>query len=330
MPPIAASELTSIREMRRVYSLIILAGLMLSAPVRGQDRISVESTIDKQSITIGDHVRYTVKISADTSLLVDSLAVGTNLGMFEIKDYTPRKSEVSGGMRVSTESYEITTFTTGDYQIPPITIRYQDRAGESKTIATDPIAIKVNSLLKGEEGEDIKPLRGPKDYEGRIPLWVLITAAAVALGVLLFLYFYRRAGKPIDLGREAVDNRLPWEIALAELQALRNSDLIAKGLYKPYYLRLSEVFRKYLERRYGISALERTTHEIIGEFRGLALDKVEEEAIRKLLEECDLVKFAKYDPTQADIERHYQMAYDFVVQTRSLPFTSAPQAEAAG
>ncbi len=309
-----------------VYKSLIIV-LLAAAFAFAQERISVESTIDKQSVTIGDVVRYTVQISADTSLVVDSLAVGGNLGMFEVKDYSPRQSKIEDGMRKSSESFDITTFTTGDYQIPPITIRYLTPQGETKQISTDPIAIKVNSLLKGEEGEDIKPLRGPRSFERDFPWWWFVIGTVVIAAAVLFYLMYRRAGRPIDLGREAVDTRLPWEIALDELGKLKNSDWVARGLYKEYYLRLSEIFRKYLERRYGISALERTTHEIIMEFRGLSLEKREEEAIRHFLEECDLVKFAKYDPTSEDIERHFQMAHDFVMQTRSLPFTSAPQAE---
>ncbi len=300
----------------------------LFATALAQDRISVESTIDKQSITIGDRVIYTVKISSDTALVVDSLTVGSNLGMFEIKDYTPRQVESAGGLRISTESFEITTFTTGDYQIPPITIRYLTPAGDAKSLTTDPIPIKVNSLLKGEEGEDIKPLRGPMDFASPIPwIWIILGAVVLA-GGLIFYFFYRRAGQSIDLG-EPVDTRLPWEIALDELARLKASDLVARGEYKLWYLRLSEIFRKYLERRYGIAALERTTHEIITEFRSLALAKTEEDEIRRLLDESDLVKFAKYAPTPDDVERDFDAAYEFVRNTRSLPFTSEPKTEAA-
>lgn len=308
--------------MKRFRTIVILL-LLCTATAVAQDRISVESTVDKQSITIGDRIKYTVKITADTSLIVDSLTVGTNLGMFEVKDYTPRAIDIKDGMKISTESFEITTFTTGDYQIPPITIKYSTATGELNSVVTDAIAIKVNSLLTGEEGEDIKPLRGPKDFASKIPIWMIAAGAALIVAILVFWYLYRRARRPIDLGKEPIDERLPWEIALEELSALKASDLVAKGEYKEYYLRLSEIFRRYLERRYGIQALERTTYEIIIEFRSLALEKSEEEVIYHFLDECDMVKFAKHDPTQEDITRHFETAREFVMQTRSLPFSSA-------
>jgi hypothetical protein len=313
--------------MPRHSALIALLLLLLSPVLSAQDKISVESTLDKQTITIGDRVLYSVKITADTALTVDSLTVGANLGMFEIKDYKPRESSISGGFRVTTESFSITTFTTGDYQIPPLTIRYRTSAGETKSIAADPLPIKVNSLLSGEAGEDIKPLRGPKSFEKEFPLWWVLGGAALLIAAGLFYYFYRRARKPIDLTGGVVDTRLPWEIALEALDKLRDSDLVARGEYKLFYLKLSEIFRSYLERRYGLAALERTTEEIISEFRALALDKIEEQMIHEFLDNCDIVKFAKYHPTAEDIERDFAAAREFVIQTRSLPYTTPAPAE---
>jgi hypothetical protein len=313
--------------MTRFSQLALVFLISLATALHAQDKISVESTIDKQTITIGDRITYTVKISSDTSLVVDSLTVGTNLGSFEVKDYKPRQSAVKNGTRTSTESFEITTFTTGDYQIPPVIIHYRTPSGEVKSVATDPLPIKVNSLLSGEQGEDIKPLKPQKEFPREFPtLWVIVGSVLIA-GAALFFWLYRRARRPIDLSTAVADTRLPWEIALEELAKLRESDLLARGEYKLFYLELSDIFRRYLERRYGIYALERTTIEIIMEFRKLALAKEEEKVIHDFLEGCDLVKFAKYLPTAEDIERDYLTAKEFVIQTRSFPFTTVKEGE---
>jgi hypothetical protein len=309
----------------RLSRTLALFLILASVTLYGQDKISVESSIDKQTITIGDRVDYTVKITADTSLAVDSLPVGAVLGEFEIKDYKPRQSTVSAGLRVSTESYELTTFTTGDYKIPALTIRYRTPAGEYKYISTDPIPIKVNSLLTGEESEDVKPLKPTREFKPVLPLWWIVGGALLLILIIVFIILYRRAKRPIDLAGAIVDTRLPWEIALDELGKLRDSDLVAKGEYKLFYLRLSEIFRAYLERRYGISALERTTDEIIREFRSLGLEKSEETMIGEFLDDCDLVKFAKYAPTPSDVEEDFISAKTFVIQTRSLPHTTVKE-----
>ncbi len=311
--------------MTRFSRLLPVFVVALAALLQAQDKISVESTIDKQTITIGDRITYTVRISSDTSLTVDSLTVGTNLGAFEVKDYKPRQTTIKNGTRMSTESFEITTFTTGDYTIPPVTIRYRTPSGENKSVATDPLPIKVNSLLSGEQGEDIKPLKPLKMFPREFPtLWVII-GSLLLVGAALFFWLYRRARRPIDLATAVADTRFPWEIALEELAKLRESDLLARGEYKLFYLELSDIFRRYLEKRYGIYALERTTIEIIMEFRRLALDQREEKIIHDFLEGCDLVKFAKYIPSADDIERDYTTAREFVLQTRSVPFAATKE-----
>jgi hypothetical protein len=143
----------------------------------------------------------------------------------------------------------------------------------------------------------------------------------------VFFWLYRRARRPIDLTTAVADTRMPWEIALEELGKLRASDLLARGEYKLFYLELSDIFRRYLEKRYGIYALERTTVEIIDEFRKLALDSKEEKTIHEFLDGCDLVKFAKFVPTAEDIERDFQTAKEFVLQTRSLPFATMKEGQ---
>jgi hypothetical protein len=296
--------------------------MFIPALLLARDQISVESTVDRQEITIGDRVRYTVTVTADTAIRVDSLTLGSNLGAFEIKDYVPREEKVREGYRIITEAFDITTFTTGNYQIPPLKIRYTGTDGERKSISTDPIAIKVKSLLTGEDAEDIKPLKGLKSFQRPFPYWMVIVGAAILLAAALFIVLYRRAKKPIDLSAEEIDTRLPWEIALQELGELKDTDFLARGEYKLFYLKLTEIFRRYLEKRYGISALERTTWEIVMEFRQLGLSSDEEKQIREFLDDCDLVKFAKFKPTAEQAEHDFERAHEFVMQTRSLPYAS--------
>ena len=162
--------------------LAAIVALIWSLPVLSlsqQDRISVESKLDKQSVTIGDRVNYTVIITADTNLVVDSLVIGSNLGAFEIKDFTPRESQIADGLRIYKQSYQLTTFTTGAYQIPPLEIKYETATAETKTIKTDPVPLSVKSLLSGEDGEDIRPIRGPVELESPFPIWWVIARGTV-------------------------------------------------------------------------------------------------------------------------------------------------------
>jgi hypothetical protein len=109
---------------------------------------------------------------------------------------------------------------------------------------------------------------------------------------------------PEDLAREA----------LAELAA---SGLAESGEVKLFYVRLSDILRRYIEGKFGIPALDRTTTELLPEVRrSPALGRFAPE-IRDFFEDCDLAKFAKYVPKPEDIANDLAHARKVVDETAS-------------
>jgi hypothetical protein len=140
---------------------------------------------------------------------------------------------------------------------------------------------------------------------------VAVIAAALVLGV--FGYFLLRWLRD----RQAPIVVIPahrW--ALDELEKLAGSDLIARGDLHEYYFRLSWILRGYLERRFEIMAPEMTTEEFVIFCRSdRTLDEEHRVALGPFLESCDLVKFAKYIPGQAEVEGAFDHARNFVIET---------------
>jgi hypothetical protein len=110
--------------------------------------------------------------------------------------------------------------------------------------------------------------------------------------------------------------RPAWEVALFELDRLRESDLLARKQVKKCFILLSDIVRKYTQRRYEIPALDRTTEEIRMEIKPLRLEPRITDSLQGLLSFCDLVKFAKYVPAAEEIEKSLSDAYDFVNMTK--------------
>ena len=77
---------------------------------------------------------------------------------------------------------------------------------------------------------------------------------------------------------------------------------------KEYYSELTEIVRGYIERELKVPALEKTTDEIIEmltDFNNAETILTTKETIKKLkdlLQEADLVKFAKSKPLALEIE----------------------------
>ena len=106
-------------------------------------------------------------------------------------------------------------------------------------------------------------------------------------------------------------------MALEELSQLEKKGLIAKGIYKEHYFGLSEIFRRYLERRFHFQAVEKTTEELLPEIFNLKeCDQKAKNGAEKFLRDTDLVKFAKHTPVTQDVDQEHQSAVDFINETK--------------
>jgi hypothetical protein len=280
--------------------------------------ISVESYVDRATITIGDRILYTLKIVTAPGVQLEPPSLGSNLGAFEVKDYKfhdPVKTK--DGKVINQSEYLITTFTTGEYVIPPITIRYTDPQGEKKEIKSEPLFILVKSVGASEgDQEDIRGLKSPIDVPGGFLSYLLILPVLALLGAGGFLY-YRRRSRGLAMPEIPEELKRPaWEVALFELDQLRESDLLARKQVKKYFILLSDIVRRYTERRYEIPALDRTTEEIRTEIKPLRLEQRITDSLYGLLSFCDLVKFAKYVPSAEEMEKSLSEAHDFVNITK--------------
>ena len=89
----------------------------------------------------------------------------------------------------------------------------------------------------------------------------------------------------------------PIERAWAELDRLLKKGLPGRGRYKDFYVELTMVVRRYVQRKYGIRAPHMTTEEFLrecGSTEGRAGDTA---ALSKFLESADMVKFAGVEAT---------------------------------
>ena len=87
----------------------------------------------------------------------------------------------------------------------------------------------------------------------------------------------------------------PIERAWVELDRLLKKGLPGRGRYKDFYVELTMVVRRYVQRKYGIKAPHLTTEEFLREFRDEGRGMRDE--LRKFLESADMVKFAGVEAT---------------------------------
>ncbi|UCE18303.1 MAG: BatD family protein [Gemmatimonadota bacterium] len=313
---------------RLKFSTYLLALLCFtSLGYAQQERILVESSVDRSTITVGDPITYTLSITRAESVKVEPPEMGINLGQFEIRDYEivePRKTQ-AGGLTES-YSYVISVYDVGEFEIPPVTIAYTDVDDRRREINSQAIRITVNSV-KSSEAEDIMDIKPPVEISGtrNIYLWGA-AALLLALCVLIVLVLWRRKRSRAEVREEELGPPRPaHEIAYEELERIEGLNLIEQGLIKEFYTEVSEVIRRYVGYRYYIITMELTTAELVDSMKEAEIHEGPIETIRSFLEECDLVKFAKFIPSRERMSELIPRARAIVDATKETLLPTIPE-----
>ena len=97
----------------------------------------------------------------------------------------------------------------------------------------------------------------------------------------------------------------PIERAWVELDRLLKRGLPGRGRYKDFYVELTMVVRRYIQRRYGIKAPHMTTEEFLREAKP-------SDGLRRFLESADMVKFAGVEATPEMADDATDSARDYL------------------
>ena len=143
--------------------------------------------------------------------------------------------------------------------------------------------------------------------------WLWPAAAGLILTICALIY--------MSLKKNNVRVLSPWEkarIALAELKKeLSIND-------ETFFVRLSDILRQYIERRFALPATEKTSEEFIQQLRtDSILSEKQRIALERFLGTADLVKFAKMNSDEKQKNDCLSMAYNFVDETIPQPMEGA-------
>jgi hypothetical protein len=147
-------------------------------------------------------------------------------------------------------------------------------------------------------------------------LWILlIIALAVLAYYLLGKYLKKKPGEDAPV----VPLKPPYEEAIAAIAELESRKLLEQGNIREYVFDLSEIFKRYIGRRYETIASELTTEEIVSwlEFSGISFDM--RLCAERFFRTGDQVKFAKWKPNQETIDGFIKDVRTFLEATKPNP-----------
>lgn len=294
--------------------------------------ITVSAALDSSIMKIGEQRKIALEVKQPNSAVVyfptingnDTLAQG-----IEILKITPPDTLKSNNGLTIKQEYFITSFDTGRYVLPPFVFKSKTQSYTTEQLYLDVITYDedlTNAQLTGM-AENYDP---PFNWV-RFLLYLSIGLGVIGLGALIY-YIYKvvQEMKNNQIEEEiVVDNRLPHEIALEELEKIKSDKLWQKGEVKVYYTVLTDTLRDYFTRRFNIPAMEMTSSEIIRslKYEHDAVDAIER--VREIFDISDMVKFAKMEPSQEDNEISIVNAFFIVNKTKkeevALPEVEQPE-----
>ncbi len=183
------------------------------------------------------------------------------------------------------------------------------------------------SFIWAEELRDIKPpVELPWNY-----LFIYLIVAMLYLIAVFFLLKYFMKKRKARPKTELVRLQSPWEIAFDQLNELKKKDFLVREEFKEYYSCLSDIIRRYMEDRFSIKAPEMTTQEFLFYLRETQLLSGDQKtALKNFLNSCDMVKFAKYDPTISEAEESFGLAQKLIEETKGVDAPVNTTAAGAG
>lgn len=292
--------------------------LFLTFPLRAQ--VTVEAQMDSAQIWIGQQVGMTVRVSVGARQQVEwprldslqQLVPGVEVAHVGAVDtaWLNERERMTLSRR-----YLLTSFDSALYYLPPMQVKVDGKTYQSKSLALKVFTLDIDTL-HADSIFGLKEIMKPPfvwcDYYGLI--WMTLVALLL-IALLAYVEVRLKQNKPIIRRIRTKKKLPPHEVAMEKLGRIKAERMEQAEDSKEYYTALTDALREYIQQRYGFSALEMTTGEIITKLQDVN-DKDAVAELRELFETADLVKFAKYSTLMNENDRNLVNAIEYVNATK--------------
>ena len=300
--------------MRKIFYI-----LLIICPLTAFAQVQVESKIDSMEIFIGEQAHLSVSVSAKRGQAISfptirqSEYLTPGVEVLDVSDADT--SSLDNDMVRVNKVYTLTSFDEKLYYLPPMKVTVDGKGYEGPKLALKVLTVPVDTL----HADQFFP---PKDVQDNPflwsewrPLFLLSIALLVLSCLIIYLWSSLKANKPVIPQIIRTRPLLPHQAAMREIDDIKKDRMPASENQKAYYTRLTDTLRKYIERRFGFSALEMTSAEIIERLQQeQSTAKINE--LRELFTTADLVKFAKYSTLLNENDANLLHAIDFINETK--------------
>jgi hypothetical protein len=280
------------------------------------------------TLSVGDVAKLRLEVTAPASVEVS--LPDQSFGGLELAD---RKvsTTIADGVSKTVYELDLLALEPGEVELPALTVRTVGANGELGSASGAAKKLTVRSLIANEPNAEPKPATKPLSvmHDDYTLAWIalgLVAIALIALATLRISRYLNQRPKPVA---PPPPPRPPWELAIAKLdRLLRERDqMFAEQRSEEFIDGVSDVLREYLGKRYGFDGLESTTGELLATLERLRPNKLSLSGVSLLLEQCDLVKFARAKPEPEQCQDLWNGALGLIRASAELPGNLAPPPE---
>lgn len=307
----------------KLFLLLAAAAYFLPAGLQSaQAQTRVRAYTDARKITIGDQLKLWLEVKPSTKNdPVLWARIPDSLTGLEIVERGKIDTIASKDTFVLRQQLLVTGFDSGSFYIPSFHFEVTAN-GQAGQYNTDSIRIEVQTVAV-DTTKAFKPIKEIVDVKTSLwDYWQIILAVCllIGLGIFVWIYFYKNRKTMMPAGNTKVPPEKAHEKALRMLSELKEKKLWEQDRSKEYFSTLSDIVRIYLEERFGVTAMEQTTDELLALLKKQndsrsELRKVRPE-LKLILRTADLVKFAKANPLPHEHSACMAAAVEVVQRTQ--------------
>ena len=299
--------------MKRILYFILI--LFVLPTLHAQE---VKVATSTKNIKIGEQIEYKISVQAPADAAV-VFPEGQTFGALEMVKTNPTDTLKEKGKFRLEKAYYLTQFDEGKYTIPQQKIQISH-----KDFYTDSLLVEVHNVAVDTLKQplyDAKPIAEvTSPSSSHLWLWIVLGIVALLLTAAALYFFVFRKKK---LSAEEERKKLPpFERAIQDLKDLQNSKYLIESQHKAYYTRLTDIVKEYLEDEVHILAKESTTDELLAKINNLQktgklyLSTETINNLKRVLQNADLVKFAKSKPSDNNAEYDRETIENVVIKTK--------------
>jgi len=304
------NQTSNTKKMNKILYILTLVAFSLNLSAQ---QAEVQFTPDSTKFLIGEQINVLLKAKAHKDSVIEWPLLTDTIGKLEVVYRSKIDTLIKGDYQIISQNYKLTQFDSGSYILNPVRFKIGETVMYTKPKMLDVTTVAVDTTkqkMYGIKGN----IQVGYTFMELLPYILLF----LLIAILIYLgYRYWEKLKPQEK-KVVIPKVPPFDMAMQNLKKLDEARLLKNGNVKEYYVRLTDILRKYIEDELGIPAMESTTFEIMETLRNKDISKDTKEKIEELLKESDFVKFAKYEPESGKHPYFRKSTEDIIIESHSL------------